>query len=174
MSDVWSEFTADPRVEGNATLRAGDADRDVVRRVLSAAYAEGRIDREELDERSDLALAARTIAELPELIDDLIVTSALAPSSPTSLVSGATDASVEQRATQRWEGQRRQALWAMLSASAICWAIWLMAGMQVGWGIPWPLWVTLGTGLNLGRTQFMREEIIGEERTRLERKPRAE
>lgn len=40
----------------------------------------------------------------------------------------------------------------------------------MNWNFPWPLFVLLGTGLNLARTQFMRANQIEEEKTRLERK----
>jgi hypothetical protein len=45
-------------------LRASDADRDAVADQLRGAHAEGRLTVEELYERLDVALAARTLAEL--------------------------------------------------------------------------------------------------------------
>ncbi len=50
MSDAepaWQDFTHDPRNPGTAHLRAADRDRDLVRSMLTAAYADGRIDRDE-------------------------------------------------------------------------------------------------------------------------------
>lgn len=52
-------------------LRASDAERDRVLDALHRSCREGRIDLEELDRRSDLALAATTRAELAELLSDL-------------------------------------------------------------------------------------------------------
>lgn len=51
--------------------RASDRDRDEVLIHLHTAYAEGRLDDRELDERIDLVLAARTRAELDRLAADL-------------------------------------------------------------------------------------------------------
>ncbi|MFJ2746262.1 DUF1707 domain-containing protein [Streptomyces sp. NPDC087440] len=53
-------------------LRASDADREAVVEQLREAAAEGRLDMEELDERLGLALSAKTVAELPPLIEDLV------------------------------------------------------------------------------------------------------
>jgi hypothetical protein len=60
-----------PIAGGN--LRASDTDRDQVATVLSTAYAEGRLTREEHDERLDRAMAARTFDELVPLTHDLVV-----------------------------------------------------------------------------------------------------
>ena len=60
-----------PIAGGN--LRASDTDRDQVATVLSTAYAEGRLTREEHDERLDKAMAARTFDELVPLTHDLVV-----------------------------------------------------------------------------------------------------
>jgi len=54
------------------SLRASDADRDQVAVLLSAAYAEGRLTREEHDERLEQVLAARTFDELVPLTADLV------------------------------------------------------------------------------------------------------
>jgi hypothetical protein len=163
---VWQEFSADPRDRANAALRASDADRDLVRRVLADAYAEGRLDRDELDERVDAAGTARVIGDLPPLIDDLV---------PTAVVSGSTRAleAIPQRAVARWEKQRRDALWSFLSASTITWAIWLVVAIASGgtW-FPWPVFVMLGTGIHLARVHFNRADIIADETRRLEKKER--
>ena len=61
---------ADPRA--SSELRASDADRDQVIDVLRAAFADGRLDPAEFDERLGGALAARTIGALVPLTADLI------------------------------------------------------------------------------------------------------
>ena len=53
-------------------LRASDADRERTAELLRRAGAEGRLTVEELDERLDAAFAARTRAELDELIADVV------------------------------------------------------------------------------------------------------
>jgi hypothetical protein len=52
-------------------LRASHADRDHVVEQLRVAAGDGRLSPEELDERLDLALTARTYAELAVLVTDL-------------------------------------------------------------------------------------------------------
>jgi hypothetical protein len=60
-------------------LRASDADRDAALADLSAHFQAGRLTSDELDERTGRALAARTVGELRDLMDDL---PALQPASP--------------------------------------------------------------------------------------------
>ena len=54
-------------------LRASDADREQVATVLSTAYAEGRLTREEHDERIDQLMAAKTFDDLIPITHDLVV-----------------------------------------------------------------------------------------------------
>lgn len=70
-------------------LRASDADRTLVEEVLNNAYVDGRLTRDELDERLGNLWKARTFNELTPLTEDLIpVGHQLAPvtqySTPTS------------------------------------------------------------------------------------------
>jgi hypothetical protein len=66
-----------PIAGGN--LRASDADREKVATVLSTAYAEGRLTREEHEERLDQLLAAKTFDELIPITRDLVVVGAHGP-----------------------------------------------------------------------------------------------
>ncbi|MFE3452101.1 DUF1707 domain-containing protein [Nonomuraea sp. NPDC059194] len=52
-------------------LRIGDAERDETMEALREHFAQGRLTREELDERLDLALSARTVGELAAVNADL-------------------------------------------------------------------------------------------------------
>ncbi|ETK32450.1 DUF1707 SHOCT-like domain-containing protein, partial [Microbispora sp. ATCC PTA-5024] len=52
-------------------LRIGDAERDEVTALLHDAFAQGRITREELDERLDATLSARTAGDLRRVTADL-------------------------------------------------------------------------------------------------------
>ena len=54
-------------------LRASDADREQVATVLSTAYAEGRLTREEHDDRLNAVLTAKTFDDLIPLTRDLVV-----------------------------------------------------------------------------------------------------
>lgn len=66
-----------PIAGGN--LRASDADRDQVATLLSAAYAEGRLTREEHDERIGELMAAKTFDDLIPLTRDLVIVGPPAP-----------------------------------------------------------------------------------------------
>ena len=55
------------------SLRASDNDRDQVATVLSTAYAEGRLTKDEHDDRLGRAMSARTFDELIPLTHDLVV-----------------------------------------------------------------------------------------------------
>jgi hypothetical protein len=59
------------RPGGDSMVRASDADRDRTIEVLVAANAEGRLDLEEYSQRSEAALAARTLGDLADLTADL-------------------------------------------------------------------------------------------------------
>ena len=56
---------------GRGHLRASHADREQVISTLKAAFVQGMLDRDELDERVDHAFAARTHADLAALTADL-------------------------------------------------------------------------------------------------------
>jgi hypothetical protein len=60
-----------PIASGN--LRASDADREQVANLLSTAYAEGRLTREEHDERVDQLMRAKTFDDLVLITRDLVV-----------------------------------------------------------------------------------------------------
>ncbi|MCO5993500.1 DUF1707 SHOCT-like domain-containing protein [Actinoallomurus rhizosphaericola] len=55
----------------NGELRIGDAERDAVASALHEHFAQGRLDREELDERLSAALAAKTVGDLRQVTRDL-------------------------------------------------------------------------------------------------------
>lgn len=63
-SDVGPKYGGD--------LRASDSDRDQVITVLSTAYAEGRLTKDEHDERMAVASTARTFDDLIPLTRDLV------------------------------------------------------------------------------------------------------
>jgi hypothetical protein len=167
----WTEFTSDPREPGSATLRASDRDREVVLGVLGDAYADGRLTRDEHDERLEATTATRTLGELPALIADLVP---LAPPARSGDLARATPDELQRRAVQRWEAQRRQALTGFLVPTVICWVVWIAVALQRdAHGVfPWPLFVMLGTGMNVARVMLHREDIVTEEHRRLEKKQR--
>ena len=79
----------EPRRYEPGAMRASDADRDAVLAELGEHFQAGRLTLEEFDERSDLALRARTHGELADLTSDLPAPRARAPSAkPRSRHSG--------------------------------------------------------------------------------------
>ena len=164
---AWDEFVLDPRSPQHAGLRASDADREIVHRALGNAYADGRLSREEFDQRSDAALNARTLSELPALLADLVPVPAT-PERVPGTSQGA--AALEARAVAAYRSDRREAAWGFVSASMVCWVIWWVT--SGGGGFPWPVFVMLGTGLHLLRLLVMRNSEIEGRRQRLERKAR--
>jgi hypothetical protein len=171
---IWERFTHDPRHEENARLRAADRDRDVVNDVLGTAYSEGRLTAEELDERTDRVAAAKTLGELPAMVDDLV-----------SLSGDATPVRRDDRAEaeRRYREQRQRALW-NLTPALICWIIWISVlaghGFQGGVWFPWPVFVTLGTGRHYFQLatnkadsiENIQRDLEKKERKRLEQKQR--
>lgn len=167
----WSRFTVDPRRPQAADLRASDRDRDVVLEVLSEGYAEGRLSREEYDERASAATSAKTLGALPPLIGDLVWDRSVAPSTSSDADE------VHRQAVQRWAGLRRQAVTAFLIPTLISWAIWVMAGFGSDGGefeanFPWPVFVMLGTGAGLARVLANKQEIIAQHERRIAKRLR--
>jgi hypothetical protein len=70
-----------PSAGGRGHLRASHADREHVVDFLKAAFVQGRLTKEELEERVSQALGLRTYAELAELTADLPGGSMTAPPS---------------------------------------------------------------------------------------------
>ena len=58
-------------LQGGGGYRVGDADRNRTADLLKEAHAAGYLTLEEVDERLDIALAARTRGELDRLVADL-------------------------------------------------------------------------------------------------------
>jgi hypothetical protein len=161
---VWGRFAHDPRQQENSRLRAADRDRDVVNDVLGAAYADGRLTSEELDERTDQVVKARTLGELPAVIDDLV-----APDAGRSPVVRGNRAEAERRYRQ----QRQQALYSFLTPTLICWIIWIsLIVSDRGTSLPWPAFVTIGTGMRYFQLATNKEDTILALRHDLEKKER--
>lgn len=169
-SQVWTRFSRDPRDPVAAALRAGDADRAVLADVLGEAFSDGRLDRAEYDERSDVAVRARTYGEFVPLLQDLVPTSgpAAAP------VRSASPADLERRAVAAYERKRRDAWVEAVTITLICVGIWAAISLAGGWDphFPWPLIVGVVTFADAIEKTFSREKYLGKERAKLERKAR--
>jgi DUF1707 SHOCT-like domain len=156
---VWDRFSLDPRHADHARLRASDQDRDVVNDLLGTAYAEGRLSPEELDERSDRVVQSRTLGDLPPIIDDLVATG-------SSLTSRG---GLRAEAEHRYRQQRQNAFWGFLTPTLICWAIW---GATMYGGFPWPIFVTIATGVNFLKLLTTPADSIASIERDLEKKER--
>ena len=175
MSDAepaWQDFSHDPRNPATAHLRAADRDRDLVRSMLTAAYADGRIDRDEFDERSERVTSARTLGELPPIVADL-VRALPVPVTRTEALVAATAQDLRRRAEEKWEADRRSAVLGLIIPSLICWAIWA----AIAWDddgfdadFPWPLIVMAATLANLVKTVATKRESVDGEFRRLQAK----
>jgi hypothetical protein len=163
--EFWSSFSHDPRDAQYQSMRASDLDRGVVQQALTEAYADGRLDREEFDERSEKALASRTLGELVPLVGDLVSPTTLATTS--SRLAAATPADLHQRAIEKYASDRREAVFGFLFATIVCTIIWLLTTAP---GFPWPAFVALGTGLNVAKTVSRKKDIIASHERRLEKK----
>ena len=102
-------------------MRASDADRDIVLRTLADAYAEGRLDPVEYDERADAVTSAKTLGRAAR--------GARRPGADDR--AGAVTAralldtrSVEELAVAKWEKSRRDAFMGFLIPTLICWVVW--------------------------------------------------
>lgn len=166
-AELWASFPHDPRNPALAQLRASDADRQLVVQVVTEAFADGRLDREEYDERAAAVLAARTLGELPPLVADLVPDRPLVVPGGRAELATASTHDLEGRAAEKWRADRREALGAFLTVTLICWVIWVVV---MPGGFPWPLFPMLGTGINLVRVVAGRRDILAAEVRRLEKK----
>jgi Domain of unknown function (DUF1707) len=164
----WSSFDRDPRVPENQSLRASDRDRDLVREVISEAYADGRLTQEEMDARLTQVQETRLLGDVLSIVGDLIPT--WDTGSRKSLVH-ANQAEIDRLALVRYKERRGQALIGMLVPSLICLTIWIWSMINTGGMVfPWPVFVILGTGGYLWRMLLGRESAIEEERERIRKK----
>ena len=107
--------------------RIADVDRDLAVTRLGEHAAAGRLSAEELDERADRALAARTRGELDAVFVDL-------PYQAT-----------RQRRARRGRDELAEHLRAFVLVNLLLIAIWAAAGA----GYFWPIWPLLGWGIGL-------------------------
>ena len=120
------------------SLRAADADRDATVERLRAAYGEGRLREQELEQRLGDALTARTLAELTALTDDL------------PLAQRPRAAAVPARRV-------RQAAWgAWAVAVSVNLVIWLLVSLSAREAVYfWPAWVAGPWGVVLLSSTFI-------------------
>lgn len=168
--EVWSSFTYDPRDPRYAGLRASDADRSLVHQVLAEAYADGRLDRDEYDERCTRVTGIRALGDLRTLLDDLVAP----PPTSTRSLAHASRRDLEVMAERAWRTRRREAVFSFLGASLISTAIWVATTFMGGDGFDpyffWPAFVIAFSLLHMIRVATSHEENVQTELRRLEKR----
>ena len=154
-SSSWDRFDHDPRDAQVAGLRASDRDRDAALEVLGEAFADGRLTREEYDDRAAAVTSAKTLGDLPPQLQDLIPRAGDLVAARGSGALAAT--SVHQQAVDRWAKDRREAFTGLLTVSLVCWTIW--AVIMFG-GFPWPIFPMMAQTVVVLRTLLQKQDII--------------
>lgn len=165
MEAFWTRFRLDPRRADNARMRASDADREVVRTVLTDAFADGRLTREEHDERVATLLEARTLGELPGLVDDLVAVSPVPAETGENLPE---TLSFHEQGVAAYRKELQEALATFVMVNLITWGIWLFTTGPDGY--PWPIYPMFFLVVHLLSTGIRREAIVAREVHRLEKK----
>ena len=117
-------------------MRASDSDRDHVISALQEAFAEGRLDHDELDARLTSAQTAKTYGELDRVVADLPV----AP--PTAAIPAVPP--VRQTPVTNDESGNVGSRWAVwLGVAVLVNVIWFATWVTSGHGPSyyWPIWV---------------------------------
>ena len=161
MEAFWESFRLDPRQPGHASMRASDADREIVRALLADAYADGRLTREEYDDRLSTLYGSRTLGEVSSLVTDLVP-----PDGPPIASAPLLRADLRTRGARKWRRDVEESLVAFLVPSIICTVIWIAV---TSGGFFWPVFPMLFLGLNLVRTVVQRESAIEREVLRLQK-----
>jgi len=126
MSSVWTQLSSDPRDPASSGLRATDSDRHVVTSVLADAYADGRLDRAEYDERSDQAVSAKLLGDFLPLLKDLT------PETPTALAKRTRSQDLHVLAERKYARDLRDARNGFLGTATICCSIWAVTSVATG------------------------------------------
>jgi len=158
---LWNRFEHDPRDPAYSGMRASDRDRAVVHDVLAEAYAECRLDRDELDERTAVVDAAKTYADLVPPVRDLTVDAA------TPSVTLVPRADLERKAQAYYREKLGEAFMGLVVPNLICWVIWFLTGHDY---FAWPLFVLIPTAANFARVAASRSSIVESRIEKLERR----
>ena len=170
-------------------MRASDADRAVVTDVLSEAYALGQIDAEEFDERTEAAGRLKTLGEVPDLVQDLIVVD-VDDQEPAELSSTAraqalarleadrvpiTPEQIEAAAQKYYKDRVRQSLLGLIAGPAgVTIGIWAFSSIVSSQFIFfWPIFVIIPMLLGAISRISHKDEIIRNRRRELTQRARA-
>ena len=87
----------------------------------------------------------------------------------------ATPAMMERRAEEAYLRIRQRAVSSFLIPSLICWGIWALTAFGPDGfhpGLPWPIFVMLGTSVRALSVILNRSEVIAEQQRRIEKHER--
>ncbi len=136
----WSGFSADPRNPQYQQLRASDADRTKASGMLADAYAEGRLDNDEYNQRLDQVMSSKSLGELVPVLSDITPEAAGQQSAPQAYAP-----SSDGGAKPGWLSHFPR--W-WISMAVMLNLIWLMTVLTSGHMIYyWPMWPMVGTAI---------------------------
>lgn len=118
------------------SIRASDADREATVQRLQAAFAEGRLDLAELDERTKDVYAARTLGELKKFTVDLPQSGSAAPAPRPSTGPTARPEQPTQPHKLPW---LRYGLPPVVAINVVIWAVVSVSSHHVVYF--WPAWI---------------------------------
>lgn len=163
MAGEWERLSVDPRSPEAATLRAGDADREVLLSALRDAYADGRLDRDEYERRVEAALAVRVVADALPVLVDLV-----APPRPPS-----RQASVRAEALAKVRREERDARNGWIGVTALTTGIWGATSLGAGDVLFfWPVFPSVAIGVGALLQRLNREQRLEEIEEKVARKRR--
>lgn len=154
----WNRFSADPRQGEVAGIRATDVDREIALDVLREAYADGRLDRGEYEQRSSQALEVRLLGQFVPLLLDL------EPPLPATL-------DVHEQALAKYHREGRDARRGFVAVIATTLAIWGASSLATG-GLMffWPIFPMVGVGIGWFMHRLNRGPRIEELERRITRR----
>ncbi|WP_199180236.1 DUF1707 domain-containing protein [Verrucosispora sp. ts21] len=145
-------------MDGRDGMRAADADRQVIADRLRVALDEGRLNLHEYDERLQRAYAARTYADLDDLVRDLPAAGAVAPTpgavpaqraadgavSASDGAVPASDGAADRTVTVRWLVEVWEPWLKTVGIVVAIWAVTSFASRDLLYF--WPAWVAAPWG----------------------------
>jgi hypothetical protein len=114
----------------NPDLRASDEDRDRVAADIREHYAQGRLDRAELDERLKETFSVKTVGELDALVADL-------PELSLAVTQAHTEVALQRAKLSR---ELVQETGGALIPFILCTVVWVLGGAN---GSFWPVWALI-------------------------------
>jgi hypothetical protein len=131
-------LAASRRRAGYGHLRVSDAERAEVADLLSKHYGDGRLDQPEFEARMDLAMRAKTYADLNGLFDDLPQTESSGPPGGPPGAGGAL-----RHEYARGPLQRQHRHHPLLVAGIV-----VILALTIGHALTWPFgpWIWFGFG----------------------------